>query len=247
MICVTIGRGRHSSLAEEWKAAAEAGAELVELRIDCLRRDPDLKRILKERPTPLVFTIRRGADGGLWRGNEEKRQQLLREAIALGVDYVDLEMDIAPKIRRFGKTKRIVSYHNFKKTPVEHPGYRRAVRRDATPTWSRSPRTADRGRGLARPSARRVTGKSQRSPSPWARSAFFTRILGAKFGARSPTPASTPSASSPPGMPQLPRSSSATTSTTRSTPRPRSTPSSATRSSRASARRSTTPRSATSA
>src|SRR5438046_1581653 len=36
-----------------------------------------------------------------------------------GVDYVDLEMDIAPKIRRFGKTKRIVSYHNMKTTPVD--------------------------------------------------------------------------------------------------------------------------------
>ena len=60
MICVTIGRGRHSSLLEEWKQAAEAGVELVELRIDCLRRDADLKRILKDRPTPVVFTIRRG-------------------------------------------------------------------------------------------------------------------------------------------------------------------------------------------
>ena len=119
MICVTIGRGRHSSLTEEWEAAAKAGADLVELRIDCLRRDPDLKRILKQRPTPMVFTIRRGVDGGLWRGNEEKRQQLLREAIALGVDYVDLEQDIAGKIRRFGKTKRIVSYHNLKTTPVD--------------------------------------------------------------------------------------------------------------------------------
>src|SRR5437764_5519185 len=119
MICVTIGRGRHASLAEEWDQAAKAGVDLVELRIDCLRRDPDLKRILKDRPTPLVFTIRRGIDGGLWRGNEEKRQQLLREAVALGVDYVDLEMDIAPKIRRFVKSKRIDSYHNLKTTPVD--------------------------------------------------------------------------------------------------------------------------------
>src|SRR4051794_33512237 len=102
MICVTIGRGWHASLISEWKAAAEAGAELVELRIDCLRRDPDLKRILAERPTPLVFTVRRGADGGMWRGDEEKRQRLIREAIVAGVDYVDLESDIAPKIRRFG-------------------------------------------------------------------------------------------------------------------------------------------------
>ena len=28
-------------------------------------------------------------------------------------------MDIAAKIRRFGKTKRIVSYHNMKTTPVD--------------------------------------------------------------------------------------------------------------------------------
>ena len=68
MICATIGRGRHSSLLEEWKAAAEAGADLVELRLDCLRRDVDLKRILKERFTPIVCTIRRTVDGGLWRG-----------------------------------------------------------------------------------------------------------------------------------------------------------------------------------
>ena len=47
MICVTIGRGRHASLAQEWKEAAEAGVELVELRVDCLRREPDLKRILE--------------------------------------------------------------------------------------------------------------------------------------------------------------------------------------------------------
>ena len=99
MICVTIGRGRHSSLLKEWKDAADAGAELVELRIDCLRRDPDLKRILKDRLTPVVFTIRRGPDGGMWRGEEEKRQKLLREAIVMGVEYVDLEADTAIEIR----------------------------------------------------------------------------------------------------------------------------------------------------
>jgi 3-dehydroquinate dehydratase/shikimate dehydrogenase len=73
MICVTIGRGRHASLAEEWKRAGESGVELVELRIDCLRREPDLKRILKDRPTPVIFTIRRGVDGGL-RQDQADRQ-----------------------------------------------------------------------------------------------------------------------------------------------------------------------------
>ena len=89
------------------------------LRVDCLRREPDLKRILKERPTPMVFTVRRGADGGLWRAPEEKRQRLMREAIVAGVDFIDVEMDVAREIRRFGKTRRIVSYHNLKQTPPD--------------------------------------------------------------------------------------------------------------------------------
>ena len=42
---------------------------------------------------------------------------MLREAIALQVEYVDLEDDVADQIPRFGKTKRIISYHNFRHTP----------------------------------------------------------------------------------------------------------------------------------
>ncbi|MDR3632699.1 MAG: shikimate dehydrogenase [Isosphaeraceae bacterium] len=181
-ICVTIGRGRHSSLAEEWKAAAGAGAELVELRIDCLRRDPDLKRILAERHTPLIFTIRRGADGGLWRGNEEKRQQLLREAIVAGVDYVDLEMDIASKIRRFGKTQRIVSYHNLKNTPQEIQD----VAEQCDEMDADVVKVATNALTLA--DASRVLQLATTAAVPTVAIAMgelgvFTRILGAKYGA----------------------------------------------------------------
>ena len=42
---------------------------------------------------------------------------LIRTAIAHGVDYIDLEWDIADKIPRFGNTQRIISYHNFDETP----------------------------------------------------------------------------------------------------------------------------------
>jgi 3-dehydroquinate dehydratase/shikimate dehydrogenase len=182
MICATIGRGRHSSLAEEWKAAAEAGVELVELRIDCLRRDPDLKRILAQRPTPLVFTIRRGADGGLWRGNEEKRQQLIREAIALGVDYVDLEMDIATKIRRFGKTKRVVSYHNLKGTPAEVQDVAEQcdeMDADVVKVATLAQSVADASRVLQLGQ----TAAVPTLPIAMGELGVFTRVLGAKFGA----------------------------------------------------------------
>jgi 3-dehydroquinate dehydratase/shikimate dehydrogenase len=141
-----------------------------------------LKRILKERPTPLVFTIRRSADGGLWRGNEERRQQLLREAIALGVDYVDLEMDIAGKIRRFGKTQRVVSYHNLKTTPVD-------VQDIAEQCEGMDPdivKVATQASSLAEASRLLhlgVAGKYPTIPIAMGEIGVFTRILGAKFGA----------------------------------------------------------------
>lgn len=43
---------------------------------------------------------------------------LLRQSIAMGVEYIDLEEDTAAKIPRYGKTKRIISYHNFEGVPT---------------------------------------------------------------------------------------------------------------------------------
>src|SRR4051812_9281993 len=119
MICVSLGRTRHKMMVAEHQALAQRGAELVELRLDWLSHLPSLSRLIKERPTPIVVTIRRGQDKGLWKGNEEQRQTILREAIADGVEYVDLEEDTAGQIRRYGKTKRIISHHDFEQTPIK--------------------------------------------------------------------------------------------------------------------------------
>jgi 3-dehydroquinate dehydratase / shikimate dehydrogenase len=121
VICVSIGRGRHRHLIAEYKHLADVGAKLVELRLDYVQSQVNLKRILAERPCPVVITCRREQDGGMWKGTEEQRLMLLRTAIVDGVDYVDLEEDIAGGIPRFGTTKRIVSYHNFHETPHDLP------------------------------------------------------------------------------------------------------------------------------
>jgi 3-dehydroquinate dehydratase/shikimate dehydrogenase len=105
----------------EHKHLVETGARFVELRLDWIAGDVNLKRLLNERPCPVLIACRREVDGGKWVGNEQKRLMLLRSAIAEGVDYIDLEEDIAGSIPRFGKTKRVVSYHNFRKTPEELP------------------------------------------------------------------------------------------------------------------------------
>ena len=117
MICISVGRGRHKMLIAEHKHLAEHGAELVELRLDFIRRPVNLKRLLEDTPSPVVATCRRPKDGGKWMRTEEERLVVLRTAIANNVEYVDLEYDIADSIPRYGSTKRIISYHNFDETP----------------------------------------------------------------------------------------------------------------------------------
>jgi 3-dehydroquinate dehydratase/shikimate dehydrogenase len=117
MICVSVGRSRWKMVVQEHRALAAKGAELVELRLDWLSNVPDLNRLIENRPTPVVITCRRAEDRGRWRGTEEQRQTLLRSAIVAGVEYVDLEEDIAKSIPRYGSTKRIISFHDFDGTP----------------------------------------------------------------------------------------------------------------------------------
>lgn len=119
MICVTIGRGRHKHLMAEHRYLAEDGVPLVELRLDYIRSRLNLKRLLTDRPGPCIVTCRREQDGGQWADTEQARLLALRTAIVEGVDYVDLEDDVAGGIPRYGKTKRIISYHNFRETPHE--------------------------------------------------------------------------------------------------------------------------------
>jgi 3-dehydroquinate dehydratase / shikimate dehydrogenase len=118
-ICVVIGRTRHKMVQAEIQEAFKQGARLIEIRLDYLARSPDFKRLLVDKPCPVIATVRRAADGGRWTGSEEARQSVLRQAIVSGFDWVDIEHDIADKIPRFGNVKRIVSYHNMREVPLD--------------------------------------------------------------------------------------------------------------------------------
>src|SRR5207245_11620338 len=115
MICVVIGRTRHKMIQAEIQEAAKRGAELIELRLDFLAKAPDFKRLLANKPCPMVATVRRPQDGGRWSGSEEERLMLLRQAIVAGFDWVDLEFDVIDALRRYKDHKRIVSYHHFRR------------------------------------------------------------------------------------------------------------------------------------
>jgi 3-dehydroquinate dehydratase/shikimate dehydrogenase len=117
VVCAVIGRTRHRMMQAEIQEAAKQGAKLIELRLDFLAKPPDFKRLLQNRPCPMIATFRRQVDGGRWTNTEEQRFMLIRQAIVAGFDFVDLEIDIIDRIPRFGKVQRIISFHNMREMP----------------------------------------------------------------------------------------------------------------------------------
>jgi 3-dehydroquinate dehydratase/shikimate dehydrogenase len=116
---VVIGRTRHKMMQIEIQQAGKRGARMIEVRLDFLAKPPDFKRLLANKPCPMVATVRRPVDGGRWSGSEEDRLMLLRQAIAAGFDWVDLETDVIEQVPRFQNAKRIVSYHNLREVPAD--------------------------------------------------------------------------------------------------------------------------------
>lgn len=181
MICVSIGRGRHRHLIAEHKHLVEQGAPLVELRLDYINGPVNVRRILTDRPGPVIVTCRRERDGGKHAGSEEERQLLLRSAIVEGAEYVDLEDDVASSIPRYGKTKRVVSFHDFRKTPDDLAGlHARLAGLDADivkiATLANHPQDNIRMLSLVRSSAKPMVGLCMGDIGA------CSRILAAKFG-----------------------------------------------------------------
>ncbi|OGP11899.1 MAG: type I 3-dehydroquinate dehydratase [Deltaproteobacteria bacterium GWA2_42_85] len=117
---------------EDKKAIAAAkrdGADLLELRIDCFKRqDTDyIRKIIKDVRTeklPVIATIRSEAESGRRNLKDAERLRIFKAIMPL-VDAVDIELsskkilkDVIKEAHRF-KKRAIVSYHDFRNTPAE--------------------------------------------------------------------------------------------------------------------------------
>jgi len=95
-------------------------ADLIELRVDYLR-NAELEMLLKAGEKPLIVTNRRRAEGGRYRGDDQKRLAILREAADLGAAFVDVEMrtersSLRELIKNKSGTRMILSFHDFRRT-----------------------------------------------------------------------------------------------------------------------------------
>jgi len=120
IICVPVVAATVNRARSLYLRAARRGL-WTELRLDYLEQ-PDLPRLFRTRPGPVIATNRLPAEGGRWRGSEEERRRLLEEALALGVSCLDVELAADAAWRRElyarrGDAKIILSWHDFSGTP----------------------------------------------------------------------------------------------------------------------------------
>jgi 3-dehydroquinate dehydratase/shikimate dehydrogenase len=114
MLCIAVApESRRLGKVDLFNAAPQC--DLIEFRLDRLGKEPDLKEMMEGISKPLLVSCRRQEDGGNWDGSEEERLVQLRTAIINSPAYIELELDIADKIPRFGSTKRVVSYTSLQR------------------------------------------------------------------------------------------------------------------------------------
>ena len=114
----------------------------TELRLDYLEQ-PDLPKLFRSHPGPVIATNRLAAEGGKWSGAEAGRRLLLEEALALGADFLDVELAADPAWRRELWERRgragISSSGTFRgprRPPVWKPSCRRCwPRRPGSSSW----------------------------------------------------------------------------------------------------------------
>lgn len=126
-ICVPIPANSVSDTFIMLGRAENAGADLIEIRLDYLGLDASeiikISRDIAEHcSTPLIATNRQIGQGGRCRLSEGERIKTLIEAAKAGFTYVDLDLttrnlrDVVKAVRDFG-AKVIISFHNFNFTP----------------------------------------------------------------------------------------------------------------------------------
>jgi 3-dehydroquinate dehydratase type I len=100
-------------------------ADLIEIRADYLG-ETELEPILIQRTKPFIVTNRRKEEGGRFEGEDSERLEMLKQAMDLGADYIDVEVGseevllqslIDEQRKNREKTELVLSYHDFRETP----------------------------------------------------------------------------------------------------------------------------------
>ncbi len=117
-ICVSILPKNIAEALDLIGKAEKAGADFVEVRMDCLEETRNLSDLPKYTKIPLIATNKLQSEKGHFAGSETQRQQTLLNAAKSGFAFVDVDFsspkrsETLSKLKQLG-AKTVVSYHKF--------------------------------------------------------------------------------------------------------------------------------------
>ena len=122
--CVSIAEKTSHKIKQSLKIALKK-SDYVEIRFDFLRTDeiPKTLEIIKEDIKKVVCTLRPKSEGGKFEGIEEERIAILKLIAEYNPFLLDVEFNTIKKNKELvkylnsTKTKLLISWHDFKKTP----------------------------------------------------------------------------------------------------------------------------------
>lgn len=120
-ICIPISERKSEDIIKKVNFLLEKNVNFFEIRIDYLK-NPSIKLInslFKDLEVSTIATNRISSEGGLFKGTEKERIELLIEASKYS-EYVDIELNTSKQYINSvieSSNKSIISFHDFEKTP----------------------------------------------------------------------------------------------------------------------------------
>ncbi|MCD8352137.1 MAG: type I 3-dehydroquinate dehydratase [Planctomycetaceae bacterium] len=119
MICIPISAATNREMLALIRQAALEPADCYELRLDNLEEPALVEELVAACDRPIMATCRSTEEGGGYRGGFANRRDILRRAILAGVEYIDCEASDMTSLRGIGKSKLVISMHDFSGTPAD--------------------------------------------------------------------------------------------------------------------------------
>jgi len=117
-ICISILPKNDIDALKLIEKAEKAKADIIEVRLDCLKNYLKISELSASTKVPLIATNKLQSEKGFFAGTESERQLTLLEAAKSGFEYVDIDMSSPKRKETISQlsllgAKPIVSYHKF--------------------------------------------------------------------------------------------------------------------------------------
>ncbi len=122
-VCVSVPPATITEAFDLIENAEAQHADLIEIRLDSLKKHNRIADIPRSSKTPLIATNKSTKNHGKFTGSEDQRKRILLDAARNGFQYADVEMS-TPNMRELIANltevgaKPIISFHDFKRTPT---------------------------------------------------------------------------------------------------------------------------------